>query len=450
MITGGIIKIAIILPLFYCCSPSYLDVRPDKQMRIPNTIEDCAALLNDFSTMNTRYPSIGEAAADNHYLTETRFNAQDVPERDNYCWIPQAKHKVNEWYYPYRVVFNANMVLDVLASVSPTEVEYDAVKGTALFFRAYALFNVAQVFAPPYTEGTNGDGWGIPLRLDPAVDTPSERSDLVDTYGQIVADLNLAASLLPEHVAVKSLPCKAAAYAMLARVYLAMENYSDARHFADMALALQSDLMDFNHLSRTSRTPIPRFNEEVIFHSLLQSNPIFSTSNCLVDSNLMKSYHGDDLRQYVFFQENLNGTYTFKGSYDGTFTSIVFNGLTTNELYLINAECLARLGEVSEALGNLETLLASRWDASRPLPQFTAENDLELLQIILTERRKELVFRGQRWTDLRRLNADPNWARVLQRNIGGTRYELPPGDLRYTLLIPDDVINRTSLVQNPR
>lgn len=445
-----VVKIALILPLFFGCGPSYLDVRPDKQMRVPNTVADCMALLNDYATMNTRYPSIGEAASDNHYLPDARFNAQDVFERENYCWLPQANHRVAEWYYPYRVVFNANMVLEVLKGRASTETDYGLAKGTALFFRAYAFFHLAQVFAAPYTYGQTENYPGVPLRLDPAVSTPSERSSLADTYGRIIDDLTLAASLLPETVPVKTLPGKAAAYAMLARVYLTIQDYEHALQFASQALQLQNDLLDFGLLNTSSNVPIPRFNAEVVFHSLLQSNPIFATANCLVDSNLVREYEEGDLRKKVFFRENANGTHTFKGSYDGTFTNIVFNGLTTSELYLISAECDARLGNVDRAMANLETLIASRWDNSKPLPRYLLEDDGDMLRIVINERRKELVLRGQRWTDLRRLNMNSAFASVLKRNVEGVQYELPPNDPRYTLLIPDDVMNRTNMMQNPR
>ena len=69
---------------------------------------------------------------------------------------------------------------------------------------------------------------------------------------------------------------------------------------------------------------------------------------------------------------------------------------------------------------------------------------------VLTERRKELLMRGLRWTDLRRLNRDSRFAVTLSRTVQGQEYLLPPGDPRYTLLIPNEVIVNSGIAQNSR
>jgi hypothetical protein len=95
-------------------------------------------------------------------------------------------------------------------------------------------------------------------------------------------------------------------------------------------------------------------------------------------------------------------------------------------------------------------LLSHRW---RPgtFTGYTISNASEALDTILVERRKELAFRGIRWSDLRRLNKEVGRAITLTRNIGGNVYTLPPTDsLLYTLPIPPDVINDTQMQQNPR
>lgn len=68
-------------------------------------------------------------------------------------------------------------------------------------------------------------------------------------------------------------------------------------------------------------------------------------------------------------------------------------------------------------------------------------NNNELLHKIILERRKELVFRGLRWTDLRRLNKETEFAITLRRTVKGMEYVLPPNDPRYTQQIPFSVIS---------
>src|SRR5690606_30895101 len=111
-----------------------------------------------------------------------------------------------------------------------------------------------------------------------------------------------------------------------------------------------------------------------------------------------------DLRKTLYFQKNGDDSYSFKGSYDGS--AAFFIGLATDELYLIRAECSARSGNVADAMKDLNHLLEMRIKKDVFVP-LLASNSESALDIILLERKKELLFRGTRWSDLRRLNNDP-------------------------------------------
>jgi hypothetical protein len=117
-------------------------------------------------------------------------------------------------------------------------------------------------------------------------------------------------------------------------------------------------------------------------------------------------------------------------------------------MYLTRAEAYARTGNIAAAMTDLNTLLRTRWNGI--YTDITATDANDAIIKILTERRKELLFRGQRWTDLRRINKEPALAVILTRILNGQTYTLPPNDMRYTLLIPREVLQRESLPQNPR
>jgi hypothetical protein len=146
------------------------------------------------------------------------------------------------------------------------------------------------------------------------------------------------------------------------------------------------------------------------------------------------------------FYNIVKGEPVIKSSYSAT--SYLFSGVALDEIYLIKSECLARAGHLTAALENVNILLRNRYKPGTFTP-LKATTTQEALQIILTERRKELPFRNIRWTDLRRLNKEGRNIR-LARIIFGQQYELEPNSPRYVLPIPFDVITFTNMQQNPR
>jgi hypothetical protein len=97
---------------------------------------------------------------------------------------------------------------------------------------------------------------------------------------------------------------------------------------------------------------------------------------------------------------------------------------------------------------DVNTLLKNRYKTGS-FQYYSAASQQEALQLIIEERKKELVFRGLRFTDLRRLNKEGAGI-LLRRLANGSMFQLPPNDLRYTLPIPDDAIAGSKIVQNPR
>ncbi|MFR1445949.1 RagB/SusD family nutrient uptake outer membrane protein, partial [Acinetobacter baumannii] len=90
-------------------------------------------------------------------------------------------------------------VLDQLPLVSVNSGEdqkYNALKGSALFYRAFAFEGLAQLFCKPYST-TNANELGIVLRLTSNVNAKSTRATVQQTYDQIIADLKQATDLLP-------------------------------------------------------------------------------------------------------------------------------------------------------------------------------------------------------------------------------------------------------------
>jgi len=360
----------------------------------------------------------------------------------------------NFWSFCYRPVLIVNTVLDELPAMKGADSERGKeIKGAALFLRAFSFFHLAQVYCAPYDIGGNNQGLGIPLRLSPDFNVRSVRSTVQETYDRILLDLNEALDLLPNQSDYQTRPNKTAAYAMLARVYLSMEEYDKAGRCADEALKRYDVLMDYNTMDLSVNIPFPVMNEETIFYAYSFGNQMLNPSRANINLDLYSTYADHDLRKDGYFTIKGEDVVAFKGAKHGRVNSDFFVGLATDELFLIRAECAVRQGKTADAMDDLNHLLSHRLEAEA-FNGLTASDAEEALSIILLERRKELLMRGIRWSDLRRLNKDPRFAVTLVRMVDdGTQvqtYALPPNDLRYVYLIPQEVILKTGMQQNPR
>ena len=226
-----------------------------------------------------------------------------------------------------------------------------------------------------------------------------------------------------------------------------MNDFKKAKLYADSCLMRYSKLLDYNSIDTTMNTPFSRSNEEILYQSNLDSSAkMLYPGSFLIDSTLYDSYSAQDLRKSLFFSINNEGLPICRNSYSGDITR--FSGLAVDEVILIRAECKARLNDSIGALQDLATLLKSRWKNGAYISPSVSTSD-EILQLILTERRKELIFRGLRWSDIRRLNK-LGAGITLKRIFNQQLYTLPPGDIRFVLPIPPDVISISGMEQNPR
>lgn len=436
------------------CSNGFLAEDPGGQTS--QKLSDLEGLLKDELLM-AQTPVIGEQSSTDYYLLSDYYNILGTTDKNLYTWekdIYGSQANITDWNTPYTQVYNCNVVLDELANITANATnrkEYDALQGYALFMRAYAFHNIAQVFAKVYDKNNANIDLGIAMPLKSDITIVPPRSSMKESYDQITGDLLQAAALLPVTIGADSshLPNKPAAFALLARVYLGMQDYDKALSYADSTLAYASALLDFNTVNLVNKFPVSGINQEILYMSYLnsKSNVIQGRliSSCIIDSDLYNSYDKNDIRKDAFFMQ-LNGLPIFKANYTGM--SFAFSGLALDETILIRAECRARKGNIDGAMQDVNYLLKNRYRAGTFVAE-TATTAPDALAIIWRERRKELVFRGLRWTDLKRLNKE-NHSITLSRTINGVVYNLPPSSNRYVLPIPANAIQGTSIEQNDR
>jgi hypothetical protein len=434
-----------------CTKDKWFDQKSNLSQVVPARVQDFQAML-DNAIMGWNSPYLAETGCDDHYILDAQYVQLSTNEQNAYTWSHTNPYKsVIDWGLSgdgtYARVYYANLSLDGLKTAAGAgTADYNNVMGQALFYRAKNYFDILQEYAPVYDSAKAATDLGIVLRLQSDITITSVRSTVKDSYNQVIADATAAIPLLPVTPLYKTRPSKPAAYALLARLYLSVSDYADAGKYADSCLQLYKAIVDFNTLNYTASYPLVNYNNDVIYHCSqnVGNGPV--SYNARVDSLLFKSYDTTDLRRKLFFTINTDHTVSVKQT---NFYNVCFSGLTIEEIYMIRAECSARAGNIADAMTWLNTLLRTRYVTGTYVDKTAASAD-EALQIVLTERRKELLMHGVRWSDLRRLNKDPRFAKTITRVVKGQTYTLQPNSLQYTLPIPDDVISQApTITQNP-
>ena len=429
----------------------YLMEKSNSALVVPMNLNDFQSILDDAGYMNFQLtPSFGEASSDDYFLLPEVYNSMGERERYIYTWKPYDYYFQNDWSINYFPVYNANLSLEGLQNIPQTEANklaWNNVKGSALFFRAYSFLNLVWVFAKAYDEDSYKEDLGIALRLESDFNVPSVRSSVKDCYERIITDATEASLYLPEFSQHPMRPSQAAAFGLLARTYLSMRMYDSALKYSDKCLKIKSTLMDFNsspEVDVNNWISFQPFNSETIFYSEMNSSiSCHASYQALIDTTLYSSYDSNDLRKTAYFSPTGN-YFLFRGNYSGDAYSF-FSGIATDEMFLTRAECYARTGNIDSALADLNGLLSFRWRKNNFTP-LSATSPEEALRIILKERRKELLMRGLRWADIKRLNKE-GVNIILHRVIDNQVITLPPNDEYYALPLPIDIINANPKMQ---
>lgn len=309
----------------------------------------------------------------------------------------------NLWRYAYSYIYQANAIIEGLASGPVSSGAKTQLTGEAKFIRAFCYFYLVNLF---------GD---VPLvtTTDYRQNKLKPRASVDTVYKQIIADLQNAQDLLstsyPSQGDVR--PNKWAAAALLARVYLYQKDYTHAETEADSVInsgeySLESDL-----------TQVFLANSTEAIWQLLPVSPYFNTSegftfipsspavipNYIIDTSLLNAFEPGDLRRTTWLDSSsVNGiTYYYPFKYEvatGTNKTEYNMALRLAEQYLIRAEARTELGELSGAEEDLN-IIRNR----AGLPDTKATDQQSLMNAIMQERRVELFTEwGSRWFDLKR------------------------------------------------
>nr|MBC7614374.1 RagB/SusD family nutrient uptake outer membrane protein [Pseudopedobacter sp.] len=433
----------------------YLNAKSDASLVTPEKLADFSALLDNQNIMNLRItPCFQETSSDDYFLLPSTYRSFPEGQQKYYQWEPYYYNFSNDWSKGYQAIFNSNLCLEGLAKIPETNVntlELARIKGSAYFYRSFYMTGLLWNHAKAYDAATAEKDLGIVLKLNSDINENSVRASVAQCYQQVLKDVLSAIRLLPNYEQSSLRPSKVAAYALAARIYMSMRDYPKMYSYADSSLMLKNSLIDYNgdadingNISGT--VPFKKFNKETIFYTEMNSSfALHVPSRAKIDTILYATYESHDLRKTAFFRAN-SGYQQFKGSYASS-PALLFSGIGVDEVLLMHAEGHARAGRIAEAMKDLNTLLIKRYNKNFPYVPVTAASQEITLNRILLERRKELIMRGLRWIDIKRLNKE-GFNIIPKRKTALKEFMLSPNDPYYALPLPYDLIELTGMQQN--
>ena len=278
----------------------------------------------------------------------------------------------------------------------------------------------------------------------PTINAPSKQVTIKELYDYILKELSESVPNLPEKPATILHPGLATAYAFYARVYLQMSDYTNALKYAEEALKLNNKLYDWVAYYESNKSqilnPISYIATSSQYNYTYVENYNYrhgSSNNASTETNIPVSraerFEDGDARFAARWKVRTVGTDTYyAGTTNGYFN---YGGLTTTEMYLIKAECLARKNDLT---GSMDALNAVR--KTRILPAkylvLTATSITDAVKKIWKTKENELIFSIVPFADARRLNLDSNYARTFTKTVNGTTYTLSPTSHLWTMPFP--------------
>ena len=456
----------ILIVLFFFSCQDFVNETPKGNL-IPKTVDDMGMILDAFDIFEPNAIAFGHGnqtlMTDDCKLPEDVASSANPAVVNSYTWAEHlfdvSKNDGN-WEGFYHVIYLCNYILEKIDDAPEGSGEYsrDFVKGSALLNRAHSFFILVNLYAEHYDENTASTALGVPMPLESDINIKYGRVAVAEVYDRVLIDMKEAVKLLSNKSEYTFQATKPAALGLLSRFYLYQGEYKKAWQYADSVLQIVPELKDYNTIEQYESgqpdfgldnwAPYSGWEKpDVIFY---KENSDLSSKYYLSDELMTLMDPTSDLRyqnfvtnyKYYSFVEDPNG-YRYSDESD------LNRGISLGEVYLTEAEAKLRDNNVEGALTALNELRANRYAAGTP--DVTETNPDALLQIILDERRRETIFKGLRWFDLKRLNKDPKTAKTITHTLFGDTHTLEPGSRRYVLPIPRKVIELNSLIeQNPR
>lgn len=400
-------------------------------------------------------------------------------------WLaPRSEtHASNLYYYRtfFRMIGNANYIIDNIDAASGADVDKKRVKAEALTLRAYSYYYLVQFYGKRYDATAKPNTQlGVPLLIS-STDTKKPRVSVEEIYTQMVKDLDAAIALNATTKANKTHADVWVARGLRARVALTMQDYPNAITYAKAvvdgnayplmdATAYQSGFNNAPGLSEVMWASMPTTDQGDTFGSFFaqiayNANTTYQRGTPkLINSALYAQIPATDVRSKMWEAAPtaanfplplttfvrvpyMSRKFSVKAIGDPSLGDVPL--MRSSEMYLILAEAYAKSGQTAPAQNTLYTLNLKR-DPAATLSTATGD---ALLDQIYFNRRIELWGEGFRYLDLKRLNLGLDRTKVPNYTATSVANNMifPAGDVKWQFFIPRAEIDANPNIgaQNP-
>lgn len=446
------IIILVLVTIAGCKKSDFLNIKPEnltlteEAFKTPNDV--WAYLNSSYDVMrNGSYWggnmfSVSEIWSTNCGTNKTGFGWSQIINNSTNIFNTEGR---SLWVETYRSVDRANYANKLAQELDFMSNDRDQIRANSYFINAVGHFELVRFFALPYDENNAGNNTqpGLPIRTLGTGTIPEAfdivpRSTVEQTYQHIIAYLEQAAEILPEfnNGYATSWACKA----FLAKVYFQQNNYDLA--FAHANEIIESGVFSLDS-SLTAKYDPNQSSQEVIFEMIstasgdnsagtltgdyrqdgTQNPSVFPAQDLVNQAGAVP----EDGRWQNWYNtrppdaaSSTEVTYCAKWDYD--YANVPLASLA--EMYLIRAESAAKLGDLSQALLDVNKIIERAFGNNSN----NLTNTNNLIVEIQKQRRLEFCFEGYRMHELKRIKAN---------DING----LPWNDKNLIFEIPDVELN---------
>ncbi|SFD34950.1 RagB/SusD family nutrient uptake outer membrane protein [Algibacter pectinivorans] len=368
----------------------------------------------------------------------------------NSSFYNQAYSYINRW----------NTIISLVDESEGDGYTKQLAKAEAKIYRAFDHFLLVNTYAKAYDPNTAATDGGICIMDKFDLEAQPKKSTVAEVYDFIQRDIEEALPYLEEVPLDVYHPSLALAYAFKAKVHLFKREVTEAKQAAEESLSYNNqifDLVAYHEQGGPNEVSVPaEDNVEVLSYMYMSGYTEMNFAFISIISPELVNLFGDDDARFNLFFNSTSTSFLDQGS-NTAYWNVRYNkyfnptvGMKTTEVYLMLAECYARENKLSDAIDILNTLRAKRILSETTDLQVPSTRK-ETMELIINERRKELLFGFHRFFDLKRFNNEPEYAKTIARvfpivnqTVPQETYVLKPDSRLYIIPFP-----LAALTKNP-